>query len=76
MDTSTHNIEGLFMQLGLATSETAIQAFCTNNRLPKDIPLESAAFWSSGQAQFIHEALEQDSDWCEIVDQLDAQLRH
>ena len=76
MDTSTHNIEGLFQQLGLPNSEEAIVAFCTNNRLPRNIPLEQAAFWSASQAQFIHEAIEQDSDWCEIVDQLDAQLRH
>ncbi|MGK0441530.1 MAG: hypothetical protein ACJA0N_001329 [Pseudohongiellaceae bacterium] len=76
MDTSTHNIESLFQQLGLASSEAAIDAFCSNNRLPKEIPLERAAFWSSGQAQFIHEAIELDSDWSEVVDQLDAQLRH
>ena len=76
MDTSIHNIENLFLQLGLPNSGPAINAFYTNNRLPKNIPLERAAFWSAGQAQFIHEALEQDSDWCEIVDQLDAQLRH
>lgn len=76
MDTSTHDFQGLFQQLGLISTEEAIDAFCSNNRLPKDIPLEQAAFWSAGQAQFIHEALEQDSDWCEIVDQLDAQLRH
>jgi len=76
MDTSQHNIENLFMQLGLSSSDQSIEAFCANNRLPKEIPLERAAFWSSGQAQFIHEAIEQDSDWAEVVDQLDAQLRH
>jgi hypothetical protein len=76
MDTSEHTIESLFSQLGLSTNHEAIDAFIKNNHLPDDIPLEQAAFWSAGQAQFIHEALELDSDWCEVVDQLDAQLRH
>ncbi|MCR8922281.1 DUF2789 domain-containing protein [Dasania sp. GY-MA-18] len=76
MDTSRHSLEDLFSQLGLANSEAAIEAFCSNNRLPPHIPLEQAAFWSSGQAQFIHEAIAEDADWAEVVDQLDAQLRH
>ncbi len=76
MDTSTHSMETLFLQLGLPNSATSINAFIQNNHLPDDIPLERAAFWSAGQAQFIHEAIEQDSDWAEVVDQLDAQLRH
>ena len=76
MDTSLHNLQNLFAQLGLANSEVAIEAFVTNNRLQGDIPLEKAAFWSAGQAQFIREAIAEDADWAEIVDQLDAQLRH
>jgi hypothetical protein len=76
MDTSSHTIQALFKQLGLAASDVAIESFIRNNHLDRDIPLERAAFWSAGQAQFIHEALEEDSDWAEVVDQLDAQLRH
>lgn len=76
MDTSEHSMQGLFLQLGLSNNSNAIDAFFGNHYLPTDIPLEQAAFWSAAQAQFIQEALEQDSDWTEIVDQLDAQLRH
>jgi hypothetical protein len=76
MDTSSHTIYTLFQQLGLPSSDTAIESFIKNNHLGKDIPLQRAAFWSAGQAQFIQEALAEDSDWAEIVDQLDAQLRH
>ena len=76
MDTSEHTMQALFAQLGLANSDTAIDNFFQNNHLPKEIALENAAFWSAGQAQFIHEAIEQDSDWAEVVDHLDAQLRH
>ena len=75
MDTSIHNIEGLFIQLGLASSEQDIEAFYHHNQLPNDTPLARAGFWSSSQAQFIHEAIDQDSDWAEVVDQLNAQLR-
>lgn len=76
MDTSSHQLADLFSQLGLPNSSDAINAFFSNNYLPKDIPLEQAAFWTASQANFIHEALALDSDWSEIVDQLDAQLRH
>lgn len=76
MDTSTHNLEALFQQLGLITSEPAMNAFISNNYLPNNIPLEQAAFWSAGQAKFIQESRAEDSDWSDIVDRLDAQLRH
>ncbi len=76
MDTSDHDMQALFAQLGLANSDVAIDNFIQNNHLPAEITLENAAFWSAGQAQFIHEAIALDSDWAEVVDHLDAQLRH
>jgi len=76
MDTSLHTIETLFRQLGLSSNEAAIANFVANNRLGRDIPLDHAACWSAAQAQFIRESLDQDSDWSEVVDQLDAMLRH
>lgn len=76
MDTSNHNLEGLFLQLGLSDSPESIENFISNHHLPNDIPLDRAAFWSLSQAQFIREAIEQDAEWAEAVDHLDAQLRH
>ncbi len=76
MDTSKHSMKTLFEQLGLSANETAIENFIFNNHLGNDIPLDHAACWNTGQAQFIREALDQDSDWSEVVDQLDALLRH
>lgn len=76
MDTTNHSMQTLFEQLGLSSNETAIENFIFNNHMGKDIPLDHAAFWNTGQAQFIREALDQDSDWSEVVDQLDALLRH
>jgi hypothetical protein len=76
MDTSNHDMKGLFAQLGLPNSDTAIDNFIQNNHLPSEIPMENAAFWSAGQAQFLRESIAQDADWAEVVDHLDAQLRH
>jgi hypothetical protein len=76
MDTSSHTMQALFAQLGLPNSDIAMDNFMQNNHLPTEIPLERAAFWSAGQAQFIHEAITLDADWAEVVDHLDAQLRH
>jgi hypothetical protein len=76
MNTSTPTMETLFAQLGLPNNPTAIDNFFHNNHLPSEIPLERAAFWSAGQAQFIQEAITEDADWAEVVDHLDAQLRH
>ncbi len=76
MDTSNHTMQALFAQLGLSNNDTAIENFIQNNHLPADIPLENAAFWTAGQAQFIRESIALDADWAEVVDHLDAMLRH
>ncbi len=75
MDTSNHTMAALFAQLGLPSSEAAIEHFMQKNHLPPEISLENAAFWNVGQAQFIREAISEDADWAEVVDHLDAQLR-
>lgn len=74
MDTSMHTMEKLFLQLGLNNSEEAISEFIRAHRLTKDITLDQASFWSTSQAQFIKECLDYDSDWAEIVDQLNVQI--
>ena len=76
MDTSSHTMQALFAQLGLSNSDIAMENFIHNNHLPREVPLENAAFWSPGQAQFIHESIAEDADWAEVVDHLDAMLRH
>lgn len=77
MDRSSHNIAGLFAQLGLKNSNEDIEFFIAANRgIPKEQALVDANFWSKGQAQFIQEAIQLDSDWSEVVDTLDALLRN
>ncbi len=77
MDYSTHLIVDLFLQLGLPSSNEQIEDFIkTHQGIPSNTRLFEANFWSKSQASFIQEAIEQDSDWVEAVDHLDALLRH
>ncbi|KUJ83378.1 DUF2789 domain-containing protein [Microbulbifer flavimaris] len=77
MDTSTHhNLNDLFAQLGLASEDAAIDEFIARHHLAGDQKLAQAPFWSDGQREFLKEAIQDDSDWCEVVDELDTLLRH
>lgn len=71
-----HTMSDLFAQLGLPDAMNEIDNFIHSHRpVPDSLTLEKASFWNNGQAQFIHEALQDDSDWSELVDQLDSRLR-
>ena len=76
MDTPLHRFHDLFAQLGLPYDEAAIQLFiATHAPLAAETSLAGAAFWTPAQALFLREALAQDADWAELVDQLNAALR-
>lgn len=76
MEEQAHDLNTLFEQLGLPHSDEDIDAFVAQHR-----PLESttrifnAPFWTPAQAAFLKESLEEDADWAECVDQLNALLR-
>ncbi|MEH6823191.1 MAG: DUF2789 family protein [Motiliproteus sp.] len=75
MDTSAHTLQTLFQQLGLPSETNQIDQFIRQHRAATGLdPLEGANFWSPSQAHFIQEALYQDSDWCEVVDELNSRL--
>lgn len=76
MDTSVHNLKNLFKQLGLPAWEEAIVGFIDQHSpLDPELSLSDAQFWNVAQRDFLREALSEDSDWTELVDQLDAMLR-
>lgn len=76
MDTTTHDLTTLFEQLGLAGDTSSIDAFIETHRpLAARVRLAEAPFWNDGQSAFLDEALNEDSDWAELVDQLDVRLR-
>ena len=77
MDRSKHSLETLFAQLGLPNDAGAIEQFIAKNRpLKPEIQLADAPFWKAGQSRFLKEGIQDDSDWAEVIDELDALLRH
>ncbi|WP_375738600.1 DUF2789 domain-containing protein [Pseudomonas boanensis] len=70
MDTSQHNLGTLFQQLGLASSKAEIEEFIASHRLTAGLAVADAPFWTPAQATFLREALQEDSDWAEEVDEL------
>ena len=76
MDFSAHSMNTLFQQLGLPASDSEVDSFFSSHQLDPGTRLVDADFWTEAQAAFLIEALEEDADWTEIVDQLDARLRH
>ncbi|MFZ1640270.1 MAG: DUF2789 domain-containing protein [Candidatus Contendobacter sp.] len=76
MDTSPHNLSTLFDQLGLPSDTIAIKNFIHWHRpLDPNTPLQKASWWTPAQAEFLEQVIEEDSDWAEQVDELDALLR-
>ncbi|EDY85853.1 conserved hypothetical protein [gamma proteobacterium HTCC5015] len=76
MDTAIHTLSELFEQLGLASDSDSIDRFIAEHRpLDDNTPLADAPFWNRGQASFLREAIVDDANWAELVDQLNAQLR-
>ena len=70
------SIVSLFDQLGLDSTDEAIEDFINRNgSLPGNVKLYKADFWNTSHASFLKQMKEEDADWAEIVDQLDAMLR-
>jgi L-fucose mutarotase/ribose pyranase (RbsD/FucU family) len=76
LDTSIHSLSALFAQLGLPNGPKEIENFIQRHHpLPQAEPLANAAFWNEAQAAFLRDAIVNDSDWAEIVDELNVLLR-
>ncbi len=74
MDTSEHTLSTLFAQLGLDNEPAAIDRFIQEHKLPAGTELAKAAFWNPAQASFLQEAWRADSDWVEVIDELNKLL--
>lgn len=76
MNKPIQHFHDLFAQLGLADDDAHIRQFLAAHKpLAGDIKLADAPFWTPAQAAFLHEALQDDSDWAEVADQLNTALR-
>lgn len=77
MEAPDHSLNALFDQLGLPSSNEEIELFLARHKpLDIEIPLTQADFWTDAQADFLAQAIMDDADWAEVVDHLDALLRH
>ena len=76
MEAPIHSLTSLFDQLGLDSTDQAIEDFIIRNKpLPGNRDLYKADFWNPSQASFLQQAKDEDADWAEIVDQLNTMLR-
>ena len=75
MDTTKTDLNHLFMQLGLAYGEKEVTAFIASHQIDDHTLLIDAPFWNLAQKTFFKEALNQDAQWSEVIDQLDVMLR-
>lgn len=75
MDSPIHDLKGLFDQLGLDSSQKAIDDFiASHSPLANDQKLIEADFWSPQQAVFLKEQLREDADWARVVDDLNLRM--
>lgn len=75
MDSPTHELKGLFDQLGLDSAPAAIDGFIARHSpLPEEVRLIDADFWTPQQAAFLKQQLREDADWAGVVDELNLRL--
>jgi len=75
MDTTKHDINTLFAQLGLPNNDEQIDAFIASHELEDTTRLQEASFWDEAQQLFLAESLAEDGDWSEVIDELDVRIR-
>lgn len=76
MEMSFHRFSELFAQLGLPDDAGAIEDFLQRHApLPAGTALADAPFWTPSQSRLLRDEVQEDADWAEVVDQLDAALR-
>ena len=69
-----YTLNELFAQLGLDSSDEAIDKFISEHKLNKDQSLIDADFWTDSQRAFLKEEWKRDAAWVEIIDYLNVRL--
>jgi hypothetical protein len=76
MEGFVHNLSNLFAQLGQPNDDASIGRFIeTHSPLADGVQLHEATFWTPAQAGFLREAILEDADWAEVIDELNNDLR-
>ncbi|WP_367105610.1 DUF2789 family protein [uncultured Psychrobacter sp.] len=69
-----YTMNDLFAQLGLDSSDEAIDNFIENNKLAKEEALIDSNIWSDNQRMFLQEEWRKDAAWVEVIDELNVRL--
>ncbi|WP_435979110.1 DUF2789 family protein [Psychrobacter sp. DM4] len=69
-----YTMNDLFAQLGLESSDEAIDIFVENNQLAKEEELISANVWTDSQRAFLQEEWKKDAAWVEVIDDLNVRM--
>ena len=69
-----YNMNELFAQLGLDSSDEAIDQFVENNQLAKEEELIKSDIWTDNQRMFLQEEWKKDAAWVEVIDDLNVRL--
>ena len=69
-----YSINDLFAQLGLDSSDEAINNFIEKNKLAKDEALINSSIWNDKQRMFLQEEWKRDAVWVEIIDELNVRM--
>lgn len=69
-----YNMNELFAQLGLDSSDEAIDSFIEKNQLAKEDKLTESDVWNDNQRMFLQEEWEKDAAWVEVIDDLNVRM--
>ena len=69
-----YSINALFAQLGLESSDEAIDDFIEKNQLAKDEKLIEAEVRTDNQRMFLQEEWKKDAAWVVVIDELNVRL--
>lgn len=76
MQEPIHSVNALFEQLGMPSSDQAIDQFIAAHRpIPQGVHIHEARFWTTSQANVLKQLKDEDADWAIFVDELDNRLR-
>ena len=69
-----YNMNELFAQLGLDSSDEAIDKFIADNQLSSEEKLIEADVWTDSQRMFLQEEWKKDAAWVEVIDDLNVRM--
>lgn len=69
-----YTLNDLFAQLGLDSSDEAIDQFIADNQLDESTNLKDAKVWTEKQRAFLQEEWKRDAVWVEVIDELNVRM--